>query len=170
MSSKYALVVVVIMAALLLSGFGRDQAQADTDLVTGIQYNPDPVVAGEDVEFSCTLTDETNVDKVFLNMCTDMFCFPPVEMEKGTDGVWRGTSSAVTDLVSHHFNITVEFTDTSKVWTDDEYFDPVEKSNGNGGNGNDDDDDGIIPALGAVAVLAVFAALAVTARGKKGKA
>lgn len=170
MSSKYALVVIVIMAALLISGLGRNDAQADTDLVTDIVYSPDPVVAGEDVDFSCTLTDETDVDKVFLNMCTDLFCFPPVQMEKGTDGVWRGTTSSVTDLVSHHFNITVEFTDSSKVWTDDVYFDPVEKSNGNGGKNDDDDDDGIIPALGAVSVLAVFAALAVTARGKKGKA
>ena len=167
MSSKYALVVIVIMAAILVSGIVRNDAQADTDLVTNVEYDPDPVIVGETVEISCTITDETGVDTVVLNMCTDMFCFPPVIMEKGTDDVWRGSSDSVTEVVSHHFNITITFDDSSKAWTEDIYFTPEEKTDGK--PDDNDDDNGLLPAMGAVAVLAVLTALAMTRRGKTGK-
>ncbi len=167
MSSKYALVVIVIIAAILVTGFDRNDAQADTDLVTNIQYSPDPVIVDETVEFSCELTDETGVDTVVLNMCTDMFCFPPVLMEKGTDDVWRGSSDAVTDVISHHFNITINFGDGSSAWTEDIYFTPQEKTNDK--PNDDDDDNGLLPAMGAVAVLAVLTALAMTRRGRTGR-
>jgi hypothetical protein len=166
MSSKYALVVIVIIVALLVSGFGRNDAQADTDLVTNIEYDPDPVIVGETMEVSCQLTDETNVKTVVLNMCTDMFCFPPVVMEKGTDGMWHGSSDAVTDVVSHHFNITVTFNDDNKTWTEDQFFTPQEKTND---KPDDGDDGGLLPAMGAVAVLAVLTSLAMTRRGRSGK-
>jgi hypothetical protein len=164
-SSKYAVVVIIIMVALLLTGLGRTDVQADTDLVTNIEYDPDPVLVGEPIEVSCTLTDETNVESVVLTICTDEICFPPVLMEKGTDDVWRGTSNSVEDLISHKFNITVHFQDTTRVWTEDVPFTPQEKTEPDP-NG-DDDDNGIIPALGAVAVLAVLTSLAMTRRGKK---
>ncbi|UCC93495.1 MAG: hypothetical protein JSW25_02175 [Thermoplasmata archaeon] len=165
MSSKYAVVVIIIMAAILLTGFGRNDVQADTDLVTDIEYSPDPYVIGETLEISCTLTDETNVESVVLTVCNDAICFTPIPMEKGSDDVWRGTSNSVEELVSHKFNITVYFDDTSKVWTEDIYFDPTEKTD-NGNNG--DDDNGIIPALGAVAVLAVLGAVFLVMRGRGG--
>ncbi len=123
MSSKYALAVVIIMAALLLTGMGRDTAQADTDLFTDIEYTPDPAVAGEPIDFSVRLTDETGVDSVFLNMCSSLFCFPPKAMEKGTGGIWTVTSTDVTDPGEYHFNITVVYTNGSRAWNDDIYFD-----------------------------------------------
>ena len=124
-SSKYAVVVIVIMAAIILTGFGRTSVHADTDLVTDIEYSPDPPVAGNDIEISCKLTDETGVDNVFLNMCSDAFCFPPVTMVKGTDDVWRGTSTEVDDVDEYHFNITIYFDDGSKNWTDYTFFHAV---------------------------------------------
>ena len=167
MSSRYALVVIVIISAVLISGLGRNDAQADTDIVTDIEYSPDPVIVGETVEVSCKLANETDVDTVVLRMCTDMFCFPPVVMERGTDGVWRGGSDSVTEVISHHFNITVTYSDTSKVWTEDIYFTPEEAPDPD--PDDDDDDDGLLPAMGAVAVLAVLTALAMTRRGRSAK-
>jgi len=123
MSSKYALVVVFVMAALLMSGLGRDTAQADTDLLTDIEFTPDPAIAGEPIDFSVKLTDETDVDSVFLNMCSSLFCFPPKAMVKGTGGAWTATSTDVIDPGEYHFNITVVFTNGSRVWNDDIYFD-----------------------------------------------
>jgi hypothetical protein len=163
-SSKYAMVVIVIMAAILMTGFGRNDVHADTDLVTNIELNPDPVIIGEPMEVSCTLTDETNVESVVLTICTDQICFTPISMEKGTDGVWRGTSNNVEELIDHKFNITVHFEDATKVWTEDINFEPAEKTDP---EPNGEDDNGIIPALGAVAVLAVLTSLAMTRRGKK---
>ena len=125
MSSKYAVVVIVIMAAFLLTGFGRTSVHADTDLVTDIEYSPDPPIAGNAIEISCKLTDETGVDNIFLNMCSAAFCFPPVTMQKETDDVWRGTSTEVDDVGEYHFNITIYFDDGSRNWTDDTYFHAV---------------------------------------------
>ena len=122
MSSKYAIVVIVIMTAILFTGFGRDTAQADTDLVTDIQYSPDPPIVGEAIEFSCKLTDKTDVDNVVMNMCSDMFCFPPKIMEKGTDDVYRATSTDASDVGEYHFNITVHYSNGTRVWTDDISF------------------------------------------------
>jgi hypothetical protein len=117
-SSKYAVVVIVIITAILLSGFGRDNAHADTDLVTDLAHSPDPVVINQSVEVS-------DVDKVIMNMCTEIVCFPPITMVKGTDDVWRATSSDVNEAVLHHYNITILFTDGTRDWTDDVYFTPV---------------------------------------------
>ena len=125
MSSKYAVVVIVIMTAFLLTGFGRTSVHADTDLVTDIEYSPDPPIAGNVIEVSCKLTDESDVDNVFLNMCSDVFCFPAVTMEKGTDDVWRGTSTNIDDVSEYHFNITIYFDNGSREWTDDTYFHTV---------------------------------------------
>lgn len=125
MSSKYALFVIVVMTAILISGLGRTSVEAETDLVTDIEYTPDPAMAGRNLTISCKLADETDVDKVVLNMCTAMICFPPKIMEKGTDSVWRATSTEVTEVGEYHFNITVLFVNGSKVWTDDTYFQAV---------------------------------------------
>jgi hypothetical protein len=124
-SSKYAVVVIVIMTAILLTGFGRESAQADTDLVTDISYSPDPAIAGSDLTFSCKLTDETGVENVVLNMCSATFCFPPLIMTKGAGDVWTATSTDVDNVGEYHFNVTVHLTDDSKEWTDDIYFDAV---------------------------------------------
>jgi len=122
MSSKYALVVVFIMAALLLTAMGRETAEADTDLITDVEFSPDPAIAGRAIEFSVKLTDETDVDSVFLNMCSSLYCFPPKAMTKGTGGTWTATSTDVTDPGEYHFNITVAFTNGTRVWIDDIYF------------------------------------------------
>jgi len=124
-SSKYAVVVIVIMAAILLTGFGRTSVHADTDLVTDIEHSPDPVVAGNPVEISCKVSDETDVTSVVLNMCSSLYCFPPNIMEKGTDNIWRATNSDVGDVDEYHYNITIHFSNGTKVWTDDIYFDAV---------------------------------------------
>jgi hypothetical protein len=165
-SSKYAAVVIIIMVALILTGLGLTSVQAETDVVTDIEYSPDPAVTNETFEVSARLTNETDVESVVLTICTDAICFTPIPMERDADGVWRGSSDNIIDLVDHKLNITVHYTDSSKVWTDDIPFDVTEKTNGDNG---DDDDNGIIPAMGAVAVLAVLTSLAMTRRNKKGK-
>jgi hypothetical protein len=125
MSSKYAIVVLVIMTAILLTGSGRNTAQADTDLVTDIQFSPDPPIAGEVIEFSCKLTDEMDVDNVVLSMCSDIYCFPPNIMEKGTDEMYRTTSTDASEVGEYHFNITIHYANGTRAWTDDIYFDAV---------------------------------------------
>ena len=164
-SSKYAAVVIITMVAILLTGFGFTSVQAETDVVTDIEYSPDPAVTNETFEVSIRLTNETDVDSVVLTICTDILCFTPIPMEKGTDGIWRASSDNIEDVIDHKFNITVHYADSSKVWTDDIHFDVTEKTNGK----KNDDDNGIIPAMGAVAVLAVLTSLAMTRRNKKGK-
>jgi hypothetical protein len=119
------LIVIVIMAAFLLTGLGRTSVHADTDLVTDIDYSPDPVVAGKPVLVSCKLSDETGVETVVLNMCSSLFCYPPNIMVKGTDDVWRATNTDVDQVDEYHFNITIHFSNGTRVWTDDILFDAL---------------------------------------------
>lgn len=126
MSSKYAAVVVVLMAAFLLTGFGRDSAQADETLVSDIQLNPDPAIVNETLEISCKVTDGTNVTTLWMSLCSAGNCFLPAEMEKGTDDVWRVETTFVNDLTEHYFSIAVEYDNGTWVYNEDTYFTPQE--------------------------------------------
>jgi hypothetical protein len=126
MSSKYAAVVVVLMAAILLTGSGRDSAQADETLVSDIQLNPDPAIVNETLEISCKVSDETNVKTLWMNLCSAGNCFLPEEMEKGTDDVWRVETAKVLDLSEHYFSIAIEYDNGSWVYNENTYFTPQE--------------------------------------------
>ncbi len=96
MSSKYAIVVIVVMAAIILSGFARDPAGAvDTFEVQSVTYSPDPVVAGKPMSFEVELIDDTDVSTVVVSICTEISCFPPLILDKGTDDVWSHLHFAV---------------------------------------------------------------------------
>ncbi len=126
MSSKYAIVVIVVMAAIILSGFARDPAQAvDTFEVQSVTFSPDPAVAGQDMSFEVELTDDTDVSSVIVSICTEISCFPPLILDKGTDDVWRGTSDKIIDPIEYHFEVIVNFENGSSNDTEYIYFTAV---------------------------------------------
>ncbi len=126
MSSKYAIVVIVVMAAIIFSGFGRDPAQAvDTFEVQSVTFSPDPVMAGQPMSFEVELIDDTGVDNVIVSICTEISCFPPLILEKGTDDVWRGASDKITEAIEYHFEVIVNFENGSSDDTEYIYFTAV---------------------------------------------
>jgi hypothetical protein len=109
-SSKYAIIVIVVMAAIILSGFVRDPAQAvDTYEVQSVTFSPDPVVAGQPMSFEVELTDDTDVSSVIVSICTEISCFPPLILDQGTDDVWRGTTDLIDEPATYHFEVIVNF-------------------------------------------------------------
>ena len=126
MSSKYAIVVIVVMAAIILSGFVRDPAQAvDTFEVKSVTFSPDPVIAGQPMSFEVELIDDTNVSSVIVSICTEISCFPPLLLDKGTDDVWRGTSDHIDEPITYHFEVIVNFENGSSDDTEYIYFTAV---------------------------------------------
>jgi hypothetical protein len=126
MSSKYAIVVIVVMVAIIFSGFARDPAQAvDTFEVQSVTYSPDPVMAGQDMSFEVELTDDTDVSSVIVSICTEISCYPPLILDKGTDDVWRGTSDKIIDPITYHFEVIVNFENGSSDDTEYIYFTAV---------------------------------------------
>lgn len=123
MSSKYAIVAIVVISAILLSGFARDPAQADETFdVKSVTFSPDPTVAGKAVEFTVELYDNTNVSGVYINICTDISCFPPDAITKGGDGVWTGSTNVISEAIEYHFNVGVNFENGTTLYTEDIYF------------------------------------------------
>ena len=126
MSSKYAIVAIVVISAVLLSGFVRDPAQADdTFEIESATLSPDPVEAGKTVDITVELLSNDNVTGVTVNFCTNINCLLPDVLTKGTDGLWTGSSSQITELVEHYYTIGVMFDNGTTLFTDKVYFTPV---------------------------------------------
>ena len=126
MSSKYAIVAIIVLSAVLFIGIMRGPAQADdTFEVKSTSIYPDPAMAGEPLEFTVELLDETNVTGVFINICTDLNCFPPFALEKGMDDIWRGSTDVIEEPMEYHYSVAVQYENDTLVYTDYIYFDAV---------------------------------------------
>jgi hypothetical protein len=126
MSSKYPLVVIIITLAILLTALPKAPVQADVTVeFEFIELNPDPIVVGEEFEVRAKLVDEANVTGLFLNICTEFVCLPPLELTRGTDGVYTLETDTIDTVELFHYNITVRFDDSTLFQTDDVYFTPI---------------------------------------------
>ena len=127
MSTKYIAVVIILVVAVVLGGLLRVPAQAETDAleVKSVSFSPDPPVVNEPLEFSAELLDETNVTVVTVNICTEISCLPPISMTRGTDGVYKAETIAITTVEKYHFNIGVEYDNGTTRFTEYIYFTPL---------------------------------------------
>ena len=78
MSSKYAIVAILVVSAVLIGAFTQLPVQADTTVeLDEWEMTPDPAIVNESVEFGVKLADETDVKTVFFNLCSSTNCFAP---------------------------------------------------------------------------------------------
>jgi len=124
----YVTVAAVALALLALVPFVPPAASVGGLAINDLKLTPDPPVYGEAFEVSCRLVDETGVRAVYLFYCSDLSCFPPVEMTRNATGVYRATGHAIDSRGTHHFNVTVTYTNDTRAWTADSPFTPVERS------------------------------------------
>jgi len=120
-------VATVAIALLALVPFAPPASSAGGLVVNGLKLSPDPPIYGETFEVSCRLADETGVKAVFLFYCSDLNCFPPIAMTRDVDGTYRATSHAIDSKGTHHYNITITYTNDTRAWTYDGQFTPSEK-------------------------------------------
>jgi hypothetical protein len=127
MSSKYAIAVIVVTMAILMSVLVRSPARADENYleVEYATYSPDPIVAGQDVEFSVKLLDLTNVSEVYVTICTAVVCLDSLKLTKGADDVWKGTTGLVTTVEEYYFTVMVIYENASSLASQKTYFTPV---------------------------------------------
>ena len=127
MSSKYAISVIVVTMAILMSVLVRSPVQADDNYleVEFATYSPDPIIAGQDVEFSVKLLDLTNISEVYVTICTAVFCLDSVALTKGTDDVWKGTTGLITTVEEYYFTVMVKYENESVLSSQKTYFTPV---------------------------------------------
>ena len=127
MSSKYALAVIVVTMAILMTVLMRSPAQADETYleVEYATFSPDPIVAGENVEFTVKLMDLTNVSKTFVTICTAMVCLSDVELTKGAGDVWTGSTDLITTVEEHYFTVRVLYENSSSLVSQKTYFTPL---------------------------------------------
>jgi len=124
----YVTVAAVALALLALVPFVPPAASEGGLVLNDLKLTPDPPVYGEAFEVSCRLVDDTGVRAVYLFYCSDLSCFPPVEMTRNATGVYRAAGHAIDSKGTHHFNVTVTYTNDTRAWTADSPFTPIEKS------------------------------------------
>lgn len=126
MSSKYAIITVLVLTAVLLGAFTQSPVEADPTVeLESWAMTPDPTIVNEPIEFSVKLADETDVKTVYFNLCSSGTCFAPLTMTRGTDAFYRATSEMVTVLEQHYFTIKVELENGTFVDSDKVYFTPI---------------------------------------------
>ena len=124
----YVTVAAVAIALLALVLIAPPAASAGGLVVSDLRLSPDPPIYGEAFEVSCRLANGTGVKAVHLFYCSDLNCFPPIEMTKDANGTYRATGHAIDSKGTHHFNVTVTYTDDTRAWTANTEFTPSEKS------------------------------------------
>ncbi len=126
MSSKYAIIAIVVISALLLSGLVRDPVHADdTFEVKSVTFSPDPIIVGKAVDLTVELDSNDNVTGVTFNFCTAINCFLPEVLTEGEGGLWTGSSNLINELVEHYYTVGVSFDNGTTLFTDKVYFTPV---------------------------------------------
>jgi hypothetical protein len=127
MSTKGTLMAVLVAGALIALVLSTpDSTQGESLAVTDVQVTPDPPIVGEKAVISCHITDETDVKYVWLFYCSPLACLPAIDMSRGTDGLWSASTSELDTAGAYHFNITVEYDNGTRAWTEDHSFSPVE--------------------------------------------
>jgi len=121
-------VAAVAIALMALVPLAPPAASAGGLVVNDLKLSPDTPIYGETFEVSCRLADGTGVKTVYLFYCSDLSCFPPIAMTKDANGTYRATGHAIDSMGTHHFNVTVTYTDDTRAWTADSQFTPIERS------------------------------------------
>ena len=127
MSSRFAIAVIVVTMAILMSVLMRSPAQADENYleVEYATFSPDPIVAGEDVEFTVKLLDLTNVNQTFISICAATFCLDQVELTKGADDIWTGSTDLIITVEEYYFTVRVLYENSSFLDSAKTYFTPL---------------------------------------------
>ncbi len=127
MTMKGTLMAVLVAGALMALVLSTpDSTQGETLAVTDVQVSPDPPSLGGKASISCRITDDTDVKYVWLLYCSPLACLPPIDMTKGTDGKWTALTNDLDSPGLYHYNVTVEYNNGTRAWTEDYMFTPVE--------------------------------------------
>jgi hypothetical protein len=114
--------MAIIMSVLVRSPALADENYLEVEYVT---FSPDPIVAGGDVEFTVKLLDLTNVSKTYVSVCTAVFCLEWIELTKGADDVWTGSTDQITTVEEYYFIVRVSYENASFLESQKTYFTPL---------------------------------------------